>query len=264
MQPLDRVLRAFAGQIHAVSVCVIQDGWRLTFPAFDALTIHFVLTGSGSVRIGDGAWRRVLEAGLAGVGDPGPRLILEISEASAMLLPEVVMRFMAEMQPRGVSFALDDFGAGLVAFRHLKDFLFDCVKVDRMWVAGLDAHPDNQVLCEALITVAHQFEMFAVAEGVETEGEAEAQRAAGAAMSAAADELKLRKAQACMHACMRRLLCMKRARADVRSRVCVLHCSGRASGSSWRRRRCGSSATAIACATSASARRWRAHDRCPR
>lgn len=57
MQPLDRVLRAFAGRIHAVSVCVIQDGWRLTFPAFDALAIHFVLTGSGCVRIGDGPWR---------------------------------------------------------------------------------------------------------------------------------------------------------------------------------------------------------------
>ncbi len=129
--------------------------------------------------IGDGAWRRILEAGPAGPGEPGPRLILEISETSAMLLPEVVIRFMAELQPRGVSFALDDFGAGLIAFRHLKDFLFDCVKIDRMWVAGLDRQPDNQVLCEALITVAHQFEMFAVAEGVETEGEAEALRALG-------------------------------------------------------------------------------------
>ena len=99
----------------------------------------------------------------------GKRLILEISEGSAMLLPEVVIRFMAEMQPKGVSFALDDFGAGLIAFRHLKDFLFDCVKVDRVFVAGIDESPDNQVLAEALVTVAHQFEMFAVAEGVETQ-----------------------------------------------------------------------------------------------
>ena len=120
--------------------------------------------------IGDGAWRRILEAGMTpGLGE---RLILEISEGSAMLLPEVVIRFMAEMQPKGVSFALDDFGAGLIAFRHLKDFLFDCVKVDRVFVAGIDESPDNQVLAEALVTVAHQFEMFAVAEGVETPREA--------------------------------------------------------------------------------------------
>lgn len=126
--------------------------------------------------IGDGAWRRILDAGVGQVGD---RLILEISEGSAMTLPEVVQRFMAEMQPKGVSFALDDFGAGLIAFRHLKDFFFDCVKIDRLFVTGIDASPDNQVLAEALVTVAHQFEMFAVAEGVETEGEAAHLRALG-------------------------------------------------------------------------------------
>lgn len=122
--------------------------------------------------IGDGEWRRTLEAGLARNPDVGPRLILEMSEASAMLLPEVVIRFMAELQPRGVSFALDDFGAGLTAFRHLKDFFFDLVKIDRHFIRAIDTSPDNQVLSEALISVARQFEMFSVAEGVETQAEA--------------------------------------------------------------------------------------------
>jgi EAL domain-containing protein (putative c-di-GMP-specific phosphodiesterase class I) len=122
--------------------------------------------------IGDGQWRRTLDAGLARSPDAGDRLILEMSEASAMLLPEVVIRFMAELQPRGVSFALDDFGAGLTAFRHLKDFFFDMVKIDRHFIRDIDTSPDNQVLSEALITVAHQFEMFTVAEGVETPAEA--------------------------------------------------------------------------------------------
>ncbi len=122
--------------------------------------------------IGDGQWRRTLDAGLRGASDIGGRLILEISEGSAMLLPEVVIRFMAEMQPRGVSFALDDFGAGLTAFRYLKDFFFDLVKIDALFVKDIDRSPDNQVMAEALLTVAHQFEMFAVAEGVETEAEA--------------------------------------------------------------------------------------------
>jgi EAL domain-containing protein (putative c-di-GMP-specific phosphodiesterase class I) len=122
--------------------------------------------------IGDAGWRRVLEEGLGRGSDPGGRLILEISESSAMLLPEVVMRFMAELQPRGVAFALDDFGAGMISFRHLRDFLFDLVKIDPVFVRGIDANPDNQVLAEALITVARQFQMFAVAEGVETPEEA--------------------------------------------------------------------------------------------
>ena len=122
--------------------------------------------------IADGRWRHILRKGLA-AGDLGNRLILEISEQSAMMLPEIVIRFMAEMQPRGVAFALDDFGAGLTAFRYLKDFFFDLAKLDKHFVRGIEASPDNQVLAEALITVAHQFEMFVVAEGVETPAEAE-------------------------------------------------------------------------------------------
>lgn len=122
--------------------------------------------------IGDGQWRRILEKGLAESGALGDRLIFEISETSVMMSHEIVIRFMAEMQPRGVAFALDGFGAGLTAFRHLKDFFFDLVKIDKGFIHGIADDPDNQVLAEALITVAQQFEMLVVADGVETPQEA--------------------------------------------------------------------------------------------
>lgn len=122
--------------------------------------------------IADDQWREVLETGLAADADVGARLILDVSETSAMLLPEVVVRFMAAMQPRGVSFALDDFGAGFISFRHLRDFFFDMVKIDPLFVRGIDSSPDNQVMIEALVSVARQFDMFTVAEGVETRQEA--------------------------------------------------------------------------------------------
>lgn len=117
--------------------------------------------------LGDGRWRSVLEQGLTRPGALGERLIFEISETSAMMLHEVVVRFMEEMQPRGVAFALDGFGGGMTAFRHLKEFFFDLVKIDKSFVKNIASDPDNQVLVESLITVAHQFEMFAVVEGVE-------------------------------------------------------------------------------------------------
>jgi len=135
---------------------------------------HLRLSVNLSARsIGDGQWRRVLERGLTDQSALGDRLIFEISETSAMMLHEIVIRFMAEMQPRGVAFALDGFGAGLTAFRHLKDFFFDLVKIDKGFVHGIATDPDNQVLTEALITVAQQFEMLVVADGVETRQEAE-------------------------------------------------------------------------------------------
>ncbi len=122
--------------------------------------------------LGDSEWRRILAQGFMKDELLGERLVLEISETSAMMLHENVVRFMQEVQPKGVGFALDGFGAGMTAFRYLNDFLFDLVKIDRSFVRGVEANPDNQVLAEALIIVAHQFEMFAVANGVETPEEA--------------------------------------------------------------------------------------------
>lgn len=122
--------------------------------------------------LADGKWRDILRDGLADKANMGDRLIFEISETSAMELHEIMIRFMVEMQPKGVAFALDGFGAGLTAFRHLKDFFFDLVKIDKSFIRGIHDDPDNQVVTEALIMVAHQFEMFVVADGVESAQEA--------------------------------------------------------------------------------------------
>ncbi|MEP5090028.1 MAG: EAL domain-containing protein, partial [Paracoccaceae bacterium] len=66
-----------------------------------------------------------------------------------------------------------DFGAGYTAFRHFRDFYFDIVKIDGQFIRGLADSPDNQVLVGALVAIAEQFDMLAVAEHVETAQEAE-------------------------------------------------------------------------------------------
>lgn len=53
---LDRLLITLAVRLHAFSVCRIQRGWRLRFGPLEAVTIHYVLAGSGSVRAGSGPW----------------------------------------------------------------------------------------------------------------------------------------------------------------------------------------------------------------
>lgn len=50
---LDRLLTALDVTPHAFSVCRIQRGWRMTFPPFKIMTVHFVLQGSGEVQFGD-------------------------------------------------------------------------------------------------------------------------------------------------------------------------------------------------------------------
>lgn len=177
MDETGRIIPAsqFMGQIEETSLGRDIDAISLRY-AFRLLEHHRDIRLSVNVSarsLGDAAWRRVLERELASKAMHVDRLILEIGESSAMQLPEVVIRFMEEMQPYGVAFALDDFGAGMTAFRHLKDFFFDLVKVDRHFIRNIHSDSDNQVLAEALITVAHQFEMFAVAQGVESQADAD-------------------------------------------------------------------------------------------
>ncbi len=117
--------------------------------------------------IGYGNWMRILDTGLARNPHLGERLILEITESSAMTMPELVTSFMADLQDRGICFALDDFGAGYTALRYLKEFYFDILKIDGQFVRGIHRDPDNQVLVEAMITIGRQFDMLTVAEMVE-------------------------------------------------------------------------------------------------
>jgi len=118
--------------------------------------------------IGYPAWLTTLERGLRADPTIAERLILEITESSAMIMPDLVCVFMSDMQGRGICFALDDFGSGYTAFRYLKDFYFDIIKIDGEFIRGISTNPDNQVLAQALVSIARHFDMFTVAESVES------------------------------------------------------------------------------------------------
>lgn len=118
--------------------------------------------------VGYPRWMRILRRALSSHPDIGHRLILEITESSAMLVPELVITFMDELQSAGVAFALDDFGSGYTSFRHLREFFFDIIKIDGEFTRGIARSPDNQALVRALMSVGKHFEMLTVAESVET------------------------------------------------------------------------------------------------
>ncbi|KIN70748.1 EAL domain protein [Sulfitobacter noctilucae] len=122
--------------------------------------------------IGFSAWNKMLHRHLKQDPTLGERLILEITEGSAMQVPELVVDFMDELQPHGVCFALDDFGAGYTAIRYFKDFYFDILKIDGQFVRGIAGNPDNRAITAALLSIAVHFDMLTVAENVESAADA--------------------------------------------------------------------------------------------
>ena len=117
--------------------------------------------------IGYQPWMQTLKHWLRKNATLGERLILEITESSAIDQPEITMDFMANLAEHGICFALDDFGAGYTALRYLKDFYFDILKIDGAFCRDIAADPDNQALVASMIDIARHFEMLTIAEGVE-------------------------------------------------------------------------------------------------
>lgn len=122
--------------------------------------------------IGYRKWIRILDRWTKRDPNLGERLILEVSEASALTVPELLSGFMAELRGKGVAVALDNFGAGFTSLRHFRDFHFDLIKIDGHFTQGIRDRPDNQVLVSALVRIARQFDIFSVAERVESEADA--------------------------------------------------------------------------------------------
>ncbi|MFN3971977.1 MAG: EAL domain-containing protein [Gemmobacter sp.] len=172
---LDPTGRAIPARDFIGAVEVTEIGRQIDCAALEiglaALAAHPMLrlaVNMSARSIGYPRWRRVLKRGLGAHPTVGERLILEITESSAMLVPEIVTTFMDELQAEGVAFALDDFGSGYTSFRHLRDFCFDILKIDGQFIRGIARDSDNKALTQALMSVGRHFDMVTVAESVET------------------------------------------------------------------------------------------------
>ncbi len=129
--------------------------------------------------VGYPPWMEELERGIAADATAAERLILEITESSAVVMPRLVSAFIERLQRRNVSFAVDDFGAGYTSMRYLKEFCFDLLKMDGEICRNVARSPDNRALVSAIVSIARHFDMVTVAECVETQEDARALAALG-------------------------------------------------------------------------------------
>jgi EAL domain-containing protein (putative c-di-GMP-specific phosphodiesterase class I) len=150
--------------------------------ALDALAADPSLRVSVNISplsMGDRGWLAMLAEAAARDPRLTARLILEITETSALEHSAQTLDFLALVRGFGCAVALDDFGAGATGFRHFRDFRFDMVKIDGAFARGVARDRDAQILVECLLRVAAHFEMLVVAERVETAEDAAWLGAAG-------------------------------------------------------------------------------------
>jgi len=98
-------------------------------------------------------------------------LELEMTESAVVENATVAGTTLNELKALGIRIAVDDFGTGYATLGYLKQFAFDSLKIDQIFVRKANEDAQNAAITTAVILLGHSLNMTVVAEGVETEAE---------------------------------------------------------------------------------------------
>ena len=147
-----------------------------TAAAHPDITLGFNIS---ALTTADRPWLRSLTSRLRNQPDLARRLVIEITETAALYDIEESARFVAALRRAVCRVALDDFGAGHTSLRHLQSLAIDMVKIDRSLIHDITSNDESQVFLRHLLGLAEGFGFSTIAEGVETDEEAEILRREG-------------------------------------------------------------------------------------
>ena len=98
---------------------------------------------------------------------------LELTESLIVQDVKLAVATMDELRRLGVRLSIDDFGTGYSSLSALKTFPVEQLKIDRSFVDGLPADTSDQAVARAVISLGHELKMRVIAEGVESEAQAQ-------------------------------------------------------------------------------------------
>ena len=103
-----------------------------------------------------------------------PQLLhLEITENALLQHESATIDELTALQGIGVKFHLDDFGTGYSSLSYLSMFRYDTIKIDRSFVSASGEGNRNRRIVDALISLGRGLDMDVIAEGVETQEQAQ-------------------------------------------------------------------------------------------
>ena len=96
-------------------------------------------------------------------------IVVELTETALVDNEHATELFRAHIAKLGCKLALDDFGSGYGGFRYLKRLPVDYLKIDTEFVRALPTEKCSQHIVKAVVSLARDFGIETVAEGVEEE-----------------------------------------------------------------------------------------------
>lgn len=112
---------------------------------------------------------------------PAELLTIEITENDIDHPSDDVVGMLNSISTGGVTISIDDFGTGHSSLERLRTLHADEVKIDRMFIKSIADEGRDRKIVQTIIDLADRFDIDVVAEGVETERQAELLRSMGCA-----------------------------------------------------------------------------------
>jgi len=132
-----------------------------------------------SVQIARSGFQHQVAQVLRETGLDPQRLVLEITETAILRDRTLALEALDAICSLGVTVALDDFGTGYSSLTWLRQFPIGCLKIDKTFVRDVGLRPGDAQLTEGIARLARGLGLVVVAEGVETELQAERMTAFG-------------------------------------------------------------------------------------
>ncbi|MEJ2676352.1 MAG: EAL domain-containing protein, partial [Acidihalobacter sp.] len=115
----------------------------------------------------------VIMATLANAGVSHSAIELEITETALSHDPQHMEAALQRFAEAGLKISLDDFGTGYSSLSRLKQLPIDTLKIDKSFVDGIPHDGNSTAIVVATMQLAHNLGMRSLAEGIETEDQAD-------------------------------------------------------------------------------------------
>ena len=150
--------------------CLRAKEWQDESPRIPSLVMSVNLSAS---QLSHSDLADTVERVLGETGLEGSSLTLDVTETVYVKVLAANTAIFDRLRGMGVRFSIDDFGTGYSSLSYLKRLPADALKIDQSFVKGLGEDIDDTAVVRMLIELAHTLGLEVIAEGVETEEQAD-------------------------------------------------------------------------------------------
>jgi diguanylate cyclase (GGDEF)-like protein len=155
------------GQIVLAQACAQFRAWQ-----DEGIQLDYMAVNVSSRQFRQTNLVELIEAELKKNSMPGKFLELEITESILLESNDAVLDILTRLKALGIKISIDDFGTGYSSMAYLERFPLDTLKIDRVFICKINDEGEGGAIAQTIVAMAKAFKKRVIAEGVETQGQA--------------------------------------------------------------------------------------------